>query len=152
MITVTLPAPPSVNEAWANVPGKGRVKTRRYTDWISNATWKLQLQLKEQETQRIAGRCIVVIGVERHSQTADIDNRVKPLLDLLVSQNVIDDDRHVDGVAIAWNPPGSNLAHLTIVPTADGLGLLYHLAGSMGAFGGWFLTAPGVDEDGTIIE
>lgn len=148
-LTIELPAPPSVNDAWANVPGRGRVRTARYRDWASNAGWKLRLQLGD---KRVAGRCIVVIGVERHNKTADIDNRIKPLLDLLVEHHAIDDDKNVDAVAIAWNPPGSSLARITIVPTTDGLGIAYHLAGHLGAFGGWFISAPGVEENGTELE
>lgn len=140
-----LPAPPSVNKMYRNVPGRGRVRSAEYVDWAAMAGWKLRAQ----HPSTIAGNVIVVIGVEREARMmgADIDNRIKALLDLLVEHGVIEDDKRVAAVAAAWNPAKSGLARIAIAPVCDGLGLTYHFADSKGALGGWFIDAPDDGDD-----
>jgi crossover junction endodeoxyribonuclease RusA len=139
MIVLELPAPPSVNTMFRNT-ARGRVKTQHYVDWQSSAGWKLRLQ----KPASIKGDVIVVLGVEREARmrAADIDNRVKAMLDLLVTHGVIEDDKHAAAIAAAWNPPASGMARVAIMPVTDGLTLTYHHAGSSGAYGGWFVNAP----------
>jgi Holliday junction resolvase RusA-like endonuclease len=134
--TYSIPVPPSVNELFFNKPGKGRVKTRLYDDWLGHAAWVL----KAQRPVKIGGRVVIVLSVERSSAQADIDNRVKAIFDLLVSQKVIDDDSNVVGFCVAWAPAASKQARVMILP-ADNYSFSFHLA-SDGATGGWFLDAP----------
>ena len=141
---IELPAPPSVNNAFKNVRGRGRVKAEPYRDWESNAGWRLRLS----NPPRFAEPVVVVIGCERHSLAADIDNRLKLTLDLLVAHQVLRDDRDVVALAAAWNPPGSSLIRIAIAPATDGIALCFHLADSSGAYGGWFLTAPSGENHG----
>lgn len=140
-IALTLPMPPSVNELFWNKPGRGRVKTRIYDDWLGHAGWTL----RSQKPGRIAGRVIVVMSVERSNANADVDNRIKPILDLLVGQHVIDDDRFVVGLCIAWAPASSKLARVMILP-AGNYAFDFHLA-SDGATGGWFMQAPQLEPE-----
>lgn len=135
-VVLTLPSPPSVNEAFRNVPGKGRCKTQVYMDWAGHAGWRL----KEQRPTKLHGYVVVVISVERGSLRADIDNRIKLLLDLLVEHQVIDDDRFIVGLAAAWAPAASKLARVMVLP-ADDYGFNFQLASDRSA-GGWYLTAP----------
>jgi Holliday junction resolvase RusA-like endonuclease len=136
IVTLTLPAPPSANALFQNVKGKGRCRTKLYDDWIGHAGWKL----REQEPPHVLGHVVIIFGIERTSSFADIDNRLKAALDLLVKHQVIQDDRFVTAIAIAWNPPRDRLMRLLITPAAD-LAVRFQLA-SDGATGGWFLDAP----------
>lgn len=131
--SIEIPAPPSVNEMFRNVRGKGRVKTAAYVDWLGHAGWVLRSQCPE----KISGRVVLVISVERMSRSADIDNRVKAILDLLVTHGVIDDDRFVVGLAVAWAPAANKLARVLVLPAAD-LTADFHLADD-GTTGGWFI-------------
>lgn len=137
---LTLPAPPSANALFRNVPGKGRVRAPIYDTWLANAGWKL----KAQNPAPVRGPVLILIGIERTSALADIDNRVKPALDLLVKHGVIDDDKHVIGIAAAWNPARDGLMRIAIIPAAE-TGVRFHLAPD-GAHGGWFLDAPIIEE------
>lgn len=137
---ITIPAPPSVNALFRNVPGQGRVKTGAYKDWIQHAGWRL----KSQNPATVAGRVIIIIGIERESAASDIDNRVKALFDLLVTHRVIGDDKLVTAFAIAWAAKGAGLARVAIMPASD-LMLNFHLA-SDGKSGGWFINSP--DQEG----
>ena len=133
---LTLPAPPSVNTLFRNVPGRGRVKTAAYKDWISQCNW----MVRSQKPAPVPGHVIVVIGVERTSEMADIDNLSKAILDRLVGCKLIDDDRFVTAFAMAWAQKGERMARIAIMPAAD-LTLDLHLAED-GKSGGWFIQAP----------
>lgn len=134
--TLTVPSPPSVNAMFKNIPGKGRAKTQAYKDWIGHAGWVL----RSQRPTPVHGPVIVLVGVERTSLSADVDNRIKALFDLLVTHKVIEDDKHIVGFAAAWSPERDRLARLAIMPAAN-LMVEFQLA-SNGATGGWFLHAP----------
>jgi Holliday junction resolvase RusA-like endonuclease len=138
---LTLPAPPSANTLFKNVPGKGRVRTPLYDTWLANAGWKLRLQNPE----TVHGPVLIIIGIERTSAMADIDNRVKATLDLLVKHKVIDDDRHVAGIAIAWNPPRDGLMRIAI--QSAGPMVLRFQPASSGPLGGWFIEGPQPEEE-----
>lgn len=135
-VLLDLPCPPSVNEMFRNVRGRGRVKTRAYIDWRGHAGWVVTSQRPE----RIGGHVLIMMSIERGSSSADIDNRVKAIFDLLVEHDVIDDDRFVVGFAIAWAPPANKMARVLIIP-ATSITAEFHLAAD-GAHGGWFLSAP----------
>jgi len=86
-IVFSVPLPPSVNNLFINVPGKGRIKTRRYRDWIKEAGWSLQTS----RPGYILGPVKVEIVLPNKSRL-DTDNAVKPVLDLCVRHRLIDDD------------------------------------------------------------
>jgi Holliday junction resolvase RusA-like endonuclease len=142
-VYLELPAPPSANHAWINRARGGRARSAAYVDWEYQAGWKLRAQ----RPARVAGPVVVLIGVERHSLSADIDNRIKLSLDLLVRHQVIVDDKHVIGLAAAWNPPGCQLVRLAIAPARNAMTVTFHLADDKGAYGGWFLSAPSTPGD-----
>lgn len=97
VVTLTLPLPPSVNMAWTNVPGKGRVRTPEYRRWHKLAFDELTLQ----RPGRISGRFAIVINVGRIKRRCDVDNRSKAILDLLASV-VTDDDAMCERMSIGW--------------------------------------------------
>lgn len=99
MITINLSdLPPSTNGLFANLPGKGRVKTERYRTWLNAAGW----QIKAQRPGRIAGEVSLAIAMKRPRANADLSNRIKALEDLLVEHQVIDDDQHVVSLTVRW--------------------------------------------------
>jgi Holliday junction resolvase RusA-like endonuclease len=92
MFSVEISMPPSLNNAYRNVPGKGRVKDEAYASWMNDAVKILAALVPAH--QRIAGRISVSI-VLPEKMRGDIDNRVKPILDALVKSGRVDDDRNV---------------------------------------------------------
>ena len=136
-----LPNPPSVNAMFRNLKGRGRVATDVYVDWKGHAGWRL----REQRPEAIHGPVLIVFNIERTNNQADVDNRVKATLDLLVAHKVIDDDKHVSGFAVAWSPKRNALMRIAIMPAAD-LHLEFHLAPD-GRTGGWFISAPQSEEE-----
>lgn len=102
-VTYELPhMPPSTNNLYANVPGRGRVKTRQYEDWLQT----MGLLLRRQGLGRLTGRVDVVISLEDKHPRRDCDNAAKPCLDLLVKLGVLQDDnsKFVRSVKAEWAP------------------------------------------------
>ncbi|MFD2207198.1 RusA family crossover junction endodeoxyribonuclease [Kiloniella antarctica] len=97
--TYTTQAKPiSLNNAYKNVGGKGRVKTKEYKIWFAALAWEFKGQLK----RKIEGPYKLIIRVNQHVTKADIDNLVKPISDVLVSIGATDDDRKMRGVDIEY--------------------------------------------------
>lgn len=89
--------PPGVNNLFINVPGRGRVASREYQEWKRSAGWELKAQRPAKFTRPVE------ITVELNPPTKrafDPDGKLKAVLDLLVTHEVIADDNlnHVRSV------------------------------------------------------
>lgn len=94
MLTFVIPSPPSVNGLFANVPGRGRVRSKGYRIWRNAAGWALKTEgTQARSWETIAGP--VEVRIVNGSQRLDGDNSAKAILDLLVDMRVIGDDRQV---------------------------------------------------------
>lgn len=82
--------PPSLNNLFINAK-KGRIKTPEYKAWMTRAN----LQLRRQGAWHVPGQIRVRLVFNKHQTKADLDNLIKPTLDLLMSAGRIDDDRNV---------------------------------------------------------
>lgn len=87
MTVIELPPPPSVNNLFLNVHGRGRVISPKYREWKAEAGWRL----KQQKPKKIKGPVVVDIA-HQDSGRIDGDNTLKPLFDLLVEHQVIEAD------------------------------------------------------------
>lgn len=95
--SVTLPMPPSANKLFANVPGKGRVKTKAYKTWRRNAILTIFAQVR---ADRRVGGPVALSMCTPSGMRGDLDNRLKAAIDALVKSNRIDDDKHVRSIFI----------------------------------------------------
>lgn len=88
MTTILLTEPPpTVNGMYANIPGKGRIKSRAYKSWRIAAMTEVMIQRPE----KFAGRVEVTLRLPETTR-GDGDNRLKGCLDLLKIMRVIQDD------------------------------------------------------------
>ncbi|KAB2656292.1 RusA family crossover junction endodeoxyribonuclease [Brucella tritici] len=139
--TFTMPTPPSANHLFKNVKGVGRVKSAHYDEFIRMGV----AAIRRQGVKHVPGHVLAIIGVERMSARADIDNRLKATLDAIVKAEVIEDDRFVTGIALVWLPKANGLSHVSILPVQT-LDLTFHPSQD-GASGGWFINAPSLTGD-----
>ncbi len=101
MITLSLPFPPSLNNMFFNLPRGGRAASKKYLLWQKLAGEAV----REQAQEAISGRLMVVVTLGRpDKRRRDIDNYLKAPLDLLVREDLIDDDRDIETLSIAWGP------------------------------------------------
>jgi crossover junction endodeoxyribonuclease RusA len=101
MIVIDLPKPPSVNALFSNVPGRGRVKSKEYRDWIEAAGWTLLSQKPAHVTGPVSLDYLM-----HDSGRVDLGNLEKPLTDLLVTHGIIEDDKRsiVRRITLEWSP------------------------------------------------
>lgn len=85
-----LTMPPSLNNMYPSGAGGGRYRSPEYDAWIRTATKELEAQ----RARPVVGRVEIAITLEDRAHRYDPDNRVKPLLDLLVKLGLIDGDSH----------------------------------------------------------
>lgn len=97
-----IPVPPSVNAMWCNRNGgggKGRYRSKKYCQWIEDASKMLLAQgIEELPFKRLS----LAIYIARPSKRCDVDNRIKAIPDLLQKCNVIRDDSLIDKISIEW--------------------------------------------------
>jgi Holliday junction resolvase RusA-like endonuclease len=112
-ITLSLPLPPSVNNLFVNrKDGKGRFTSPRYAAWKKAAG----LELLVQRPGRVWGNYEVNITFPK--TRADGDNLVKPILDLLVTHQITDDDAKCQDCRwVKSGQPGS--VSVTIKPRGE---------------------------------
>lgn len=138
-VRFTMPCPPSTNKLWFNMPGKGRVKTAAYSDFVQMGL----VAISNQKVPSVNGRVLMVYGIERiakNAMDADISNRLKAIEDTIVKAGIIEDDSMVVGLAISWLPRANGLAHVAILPVEDAH--FQFQPSPDGACGAWVQTAP----------
>lgn len=96
--TFLLPMPPSVNALYKNI-SRGRAKTKRYMEWIIEAS----LELNRQNVPTLAPPYSIEYAVGRpDKRKRDVANLEKALSDLLVSMDVIEDDSFINDNRQRW--------------------------------------------------
>lgn len=115
MTTIRLPMPPSVNNLFFNKVssgGGGRAPTPRYAQWQIDAGW----QLKSQHPPKFIGPVRLEYRFNESKTKADLSNLVKAPEDLLVTHNVIEDDRgkYVRDFSARW-AMGVDECEITII-------------------------------------
>lgn len=101
--TIKLPIPPSVNACYANNYGWGcgRYKTAGYCRWEREADNEMLIQrLRGKLT---SGPACVTIRLPQHMR-GDVDNRIKPILDWMVSRELTADDSTHQSVTARRDP------------------------------------------------
>jgi crossover junction endodeoxyribonuclease RusA len=100
MFTFNLTVPPTVNNLFFNVPGKGRVKTAGYVEWLTKAGW----ELKAHRPPQLDGAVRIDMRFEDAGRK-DLDGLPKAILDLLVTHQVIKDDSRkiVRKISLSWD-------------------------------------------------
>lgn len=102
MISITLPAPPSLNGLFGNQRYTGgRHVSTKYEEWRTEAGWIL----KQARCKPILGKVSISLLVEDTGQR-DLSNAgLKSIEDLLVTHGLIegDDRRYVRSISLGWS-------------------------------------------------
>jgi Holliday junction resolvase RusA-like endonuclease len=91
--------PPSMNAIWRSVRGRV-VRSERYKKWRKEAGQEIMIQRRNQTP--VKGNFVSRITLSAASRRGDLDNRAKPIFDLLQEHRLIEDDKHMDRLTIEW--------------------------------------------------
>lgn len=104
-ITLQLPLPPSANRLWVRAQ-KGMRRSDEYVAWLLEAGWTA----KAQRCGKVAGPFKVSIHATRpDKRKRDIDNLIKPSLDLMEHLQIIEDDSDCQMVSARWVTAGEGV-------------------------------------------
>ena len=96
-VTIYLPLlPPSVNSMYTWT-GKKQVKSKAYRKWLKDMAWFFNDRMIKRVVPKGSYQAHIYVTCNRNR---DIDNIVKPILDLLGDKQITGDDRWCDKVTI----------------------------------------------------
>ena len=106
IILLTTP-PPTANNLFRNVPGKGRVKTDRYKAWLAEPLFLGTpdmgfRRLASAPAAPIAHDVAVTIECPRPRKNSDLDNRIKGLIDKIAGAGWLVNDKQVVKITAMW--------------------------------------------------
>lgn len=106
--------PPSTNNLFVNVRGKGRVRSERYRTWLQAAGW----DMKRYHNIRWDVPVCLTIVIGKLRANADVSNRIKAVEDLLVSHKIIPGDsiEWVRGVSVSLAQEPFEGCEISITP------------------------------------
>lgn len=110
-LTLRLETPPSVNNLFRNVRGRGRVKTSAYRSWQNAAVFSIFAQTPPHRL--IAAPYFIRIDLPLKMR-GDIDGRLKAAIDALVAAGVLSDDRHVMSLHARRILEPANVCRITV--------------------------------------
>ena len=97
-VRFNLLAPPSTNRIW-RVTSSRVYKSKEYKNWIASETWKvIKAAMAQDITAPLIGPLMVGLIVhpsDGRNARRDLDNSIKPVLDLCEMAMLIDNDRDV---------------------------------------------------------
>lgn len=97
-VTLCLPLPPSANRLWVRAR-KGMRRSDEYVAWLNSAGWTA----KTQRPGSVKGPFKLSIHAARpDKRRRDIDNLIKPTLDLMQHLRVVEDDSDCELVSARW--------------------------------------------------
>jgi crossover junction endodeoxyribonuclease RusA len=112
MIKLNLEYPPSVNQLWRAVPGRGVIKSKVYRIWLEKNLWII----RGQTSNKILGKFTIEFEATRpDKRRRDIDNLIKPLMDVIVQAGLVEDDSLCEMLSIKWTENGTGIS-ATILP------------------------------------
>jgi Holliday junction resolvase RusA-like endonuclease len=99
-VSLDLPFPPSVNRLWRSTKDGKHYRSPRYQTWFQAAG----LEINRQRPGRVSGQFSVLLQLGRPDRRSrDLDNLMKPVLDLLQHHGVIDNDSLAQHVSVHWS-------------------------------------------------
>lgn len=107
-VSLYLSPPPSVNGLFRNARAANgktiRVKTKEYTAWLEESMYRANSAKAACFSFGELAVCdySVHIRVVRLEKRRDLDNYVKPILDMLVKAGIIRDDRYVKRIIVEY--------------------------------------------------
>lgn len=100
---ITLPWPPGQNHLWRS--GKGRVyRSEKYVAWIKEAGWHIKIAKPVQIKGQFSASIVLNPPDKRR---IDLDGRIKAILDLAQTYQLIENDYLCQLLVVTYGPEGA---------------------------------------------
>ena len=97
--SVHFDTPPSVNRIWKPGP-TGFFRSAEYKAWRNSAA--MEVMAARKNGLKFVEPVEVIIIAKRHNKLSDVDNLIKPLLDVCQFGQLIENDNQVQCVTARW--------------------------------------------------
>lgn len=97
MIRLALPFPPSVWDIYVGW-GKSRRQSPAYAQWVQDCGWFIRGR-----NDRIDTPFSLCVALKRPHNRMDLDNRLKPILDVLQHYQIIKNDNLCERITMTWD-------------------------------------------------
>ena len=95
MTMIVLTVPPSANRMYRPAHKKHMVKSTEYKRWLDDSSTLAGGWINE----RMATQTPIVVEIYANiNRQRDLDNLIKPTLDMLQYADIVPDDRYIDGI------------------------------------------------------
>jgi len=99
-LSIDLPFPPSANRLWRSTKDGRHYRSPRYQTWFQAAG----IEINRQRPGKIEGQFSVLLQLGRPDRRRrDLDNLMKPVLDLLQHYGIIENDSLAQHVSVHWS-------------------------------------------------
>jgi Holliday junction resolvase RusA-like endonuclease len=109
---VTMSRPPSTNKLWIRAPGKPRVRSPEYSQWLVSAGWDVRRQLVGVPPVDCRFNCLIEVPISRR----DTGNFEKPAMDLCEHVGLITNDGNAHEITIRPVPREDVMVALWVLP------------------------------------
>lgn len=111
--------PPSINHAFMRRQNGQVIRTDAYRTWANGEGYQVNRQLAGQH--KFEGPVFVTLAMRRPRSNADLDNRLKPIGDLLQKCGAIANDKLIMGWNVYWSAtlPAGVSAEIAITPADE---------------------------------
>ncbi len=120
---IKLPYPMSLNHAFANVPGRGRVKTKAYREWSNTAGWLINAAKSAHKVKKpLVSELSLHLFVTRKYR-GDLDNTLKPVLDALEKNGIVKNDRQFKRLTVETADVENMICVVSALNNSDDIGV-----------------------------
>ena len=114
---VTMPPCPSTNRLWIRAPGKPRVRSPEYSEWITVAGWEVKRQIVGAAPIDCRFNCLIEVPISRR----DTGNFEKATMDLCEHVGLLTNDGNAFEIVIRPRPRIDVMVALWCLPAMDGV-------------------------------
>ena len=114
---VTMPPCPSTNRLWIRAPGKPRVRSPEYSEWITVAGWEVKRQIVGAAPIDCRFNCLIEVPISRR----DTGNFEKATMDLCEHVGLLTNDGNAFEIVIRPRPRIDVMVALWCLPLMDGV-------------------------------
>lgn len=118
-VTINIPIPPSANHIHAFARGRVR-RSKNYQTWLTTCQFMLG---KPGRVSGVVGVRVVIIGGKGWRSNRDLDNTLKPILDLLRYLDIIEEDNTgiVRRIEVTFQTPATKKSDASVTVIVESM-------------------------------